>query len=346
MNDRQNLTGLRNVLVGFIFLGFILTGCTKSIFYSPDSVAGELEKALERGYDGIIVAVNEAGNTTLYSAGWNNRENQTPADPSSLFKIASISKLYMAAAASKLVVNGSLSLDETLDKMIPEIADRIEYSDEITLKMMIQHRSGIPEYIFHPDFIGRDPDEEYLATMELIFDQPADFKPDKKRQYSNSNYLLLGEILNRTLGYSHHEYIRREILIPIGCENTYSLQIEVDTNDLMSGYLVGYEPDVKSWRNTRPGGSMIANAEDVGVFLRALIDGTILTAEEQAVYSSVYEYEHTGWVPGYTSIARYHEDIDAVVVQFVNTSDNSMFWIGLEKVYNRIVKAVDKENSN
>jgi D-alanyl-D-alanine carboxypeptidase len=53
---------------------------------------------------------------------------------------------------------------------------------------------------------------------------------------------------------------------------------------------------------------MIATAQDVGVFLRALINGSLLSDDEQAMYSSIYEYEHTGWVLGYQSIARYDED--------------------------------------
>ncbi|MCA9946090.1 MAG: hypothetical protein KC449_21550, partial [Anaerolineales bacterium] len=58
----------------------------------------------------------------------------------------------------------------------------------------------------------------------------------------------------------------------------------------------------------------------VGIFVRALNDGSLLNENEQAIYSSIYEYEHTGLIPGYYSIARYHSDIDTVVVQFVNTA--------------------------
>jgi len=235
-------------------------------------------------------------------------------------------------------------LDFTLARLIPEVSGKIEYADKITLRMMLQHRSGIPEYIYQPDFPNRDPNESYLATASLIFDKPADFAPDKKYQYSNTNYLLIGEILDRTLGYSHHDYIRNEILIPLELNNTFSLYSEADTTEVMSGYYVGYEADLKSIDHTRPGGSMVASAEDVGIFLRALIDGTLFSTEEQAIYSSVYVYEHTGWLNGYTSIAQYHSDIDAVVVQFVNTSRNEMYWIRLKRVYNRIVKILQKEN--
>ena len=89
---------------------------------------------------------------------------------------------------------------------------------------------------------------------------------------------------------------------------------------------------------------MIATAEDVSIFLRALIDGSLLSQEEQTIYKSVYPYEHTGWLPGYTSIARYHADIDAVVVQFVNTSGKEIYWLELKRLYKRIVKILESSN--
>jgi D-alanyl-D-alanine carboxypeptidase len=343
MNNSQPSV-LSGLTLGIFLVMVCLTACSKDLIYFPASVQEEVEKTLEDGYDGIIVCVNQSGKSSFYSAGWNNRENLIPADPHVLFKIASISKLYIAAAATQLIAHEELSLDNTLAQLIPEVYSRIEYADKISLKMLLQHRSGIPEYIYTSGFQNTDPQESYMETASLIFDKPADFKPNKKYSYSNTNYLLIGEILDRALGYSHHEYIRKEILDPLGLNNTYSLFSEVDSNDVMSGYYVGHDGDLKMDKHTRPGGSMIASAEDVGIFLRALIDGTLFSTEEQAIYSSVYKYEHTGWLGGYTSIARYHPDIDAVVVQFVNTSKGQMFWIGLERSYNRIVQAIEKES--
>jgi D-alanyl-D-alanine carboxypeptidase len=320
----------------------LMSGCDLHLQPLPDSIEAELDKSIEGGFDGIIVYVNQAGKSTLYSAGWKNREELIPAEPHALFKIASISKLYIAAATTMLVADQQLSLDNTLAVLIPEVEGRIENADKITLRMLLRHRSGIPDFIYDPGFKNSDPEEDYLATASLIFDRPADFPPDKKYRYSNTNYLLIGEILDRTLGHSHHDYIKTNILIPLGLHNTYSLYSEVDPNDVVSGYFIGYDPDLKANDSTRPGGSMVASAEDVGIFLRALIDGTLFNAEEQAIYSSVYVYEHTGWLDGYTSIARYHSDIDAVVVQFVNTSSNEMFWLKLNRVYNRIVRILEK----
>ncbi len=330
-----------NLPFGIILIAVILIGCSKDIFYLPASTQEEMEKAVEGGFDGMIVYVNQSGKSSYYSAGLNNREKQSLADPHSLFKIASISKLYMAAATAKLIADKTLSLDQTLSDLIPEVKGKIENSDQITLKMLLKHRSGIPEYIYEPDF-DSETDENYLTTAALIFGKPEDFSPNSKYGYSNTNYLLIGEILDRALGYTHHDFITDEILLPLGLTNTFNLYSEVDSNAVMSGYYKGYDPDLKSVDHTRPGGSMVATAEDVGLFLRALIDGTLFNEKEQNIYSDIYEYEHTGWIGGYTSIARYHSDIDAVVVQFVNTSSKEWFWIELERVYNRIVLSLEK----
>jgi CubicO group peptidase (beta-lactamase class C family) len=282
----------------------------------PDTVQEQLDDAIGYGLDGIVVYVDEAGQPpAFYTAGWKDRDNQIPADPQSFFKIGSISKLYVAAATAKLVNNQSLSLDDTLADYFSELVGRIENADQITLRMMLQHRSGIPNLTDQPNYHWDNPPKNSRESLELVLDMPADFEPDEKYSYSNTNYLLIGEILDKVLGYSHHQYIKEEILIPLELKNTFSSLNEVDIDDVMSGYYVGVEPDLKSIDF-----GMVATAKDVGLFLRALNDGSLFSDNEQAIYSSIYEYEHTGWVLGYQSIARYHEDIDTVVVQFVNTT--------------------------
>jgi len=304
----------------------------------PDTVQEQVDAAIDYGLDGVMVYVDQADcEPVIYTAGWKNRENKVPADPQALFKIASISKLYIAAATAKMVHAGHLSLDKTLAEYLPEFSERIANADQITLRMLVQHRSGIPNFSDHPDYPWTEPFQNNEDTYQLVLDQPADFSPDKKYRYSNTNYLLIGEILDRTLEYSHHQYIKQEILIPLGLSKTYSLLKEVDLAEVMSGYFVGYEKDIKYNDFIQPGGSMVATIQDVGVFLRALNDGSLLNAEEQAIYSSIYEYEHTGLLPGYQSIAKYHPDLDAVVVQFVNTSGGNS-WTLSELNYKRVMK--------
>lgn len=309
----------------------------------PDTIQEQVDEAIELGFDGIIVYVDQGGKeSAFYSAGWKDRANQIPADPHALFKIASISKLYIAAATVKMVVNQQLSLDDTLAELLPDLAGRIENADQITLRMLLQHRSGIPNFTDDPEFSWSYLPQNHNENLNLILDDPADFKPDARHRYSNTNYLLIGNILDKTLGYSHHQYIKEEILEPLGLNETYGLLSQVKLKDVVSGYYTEYDGDLKELDYVTPGGSMVATAQDVGVFLKALIDGSLLSDDEQAIYSSVYEYEHTGLLPGYQSIARYHEDIDAVVIQFVNTSGGNS-WTKSTIVYNRIVRILSKQ---
>ncbi|MCP4411309.1 MAG: beta-lactamase family protein, partial [Gammaproteobacteria bacterium] len=230
-------------------------------------------------------------------------------------------------------------LDDTLADHFPELVGRIENAETITLKMMVQHRSGIPNYTDQPDFAWDAPPKTSEESLELVLDMPADFEPDEQYSYSNTNYLLLRKILDSVLGYSHHQYIEEEVLIPLDLNNTFFSLDEVDIDDVMSGYHVGVEPDFKHINF-----GMMATAEDVGIFLRALNDGSLLNDDEQAIYSSIYEYEHKGWVLGYQSVARYHKDIDTVVIQFVNTTGgNGDSELTSNVVYNRIVEILREE---
>ncbi len=318
-----------------------------------DTVQEEVDQSIDQGLDGIIVYVDQAGKSPeFYAAGLKNKINHQPADPNALFKIGSISKLYIAVATTKLINNGDLSLESTISELLPELDGRIEYADEITLRMLLQHRSGIPNFTDSEEWDWFKSQTNQQKILNMILDKPADFKPDTRTRYSNTNYLLIGWILDNTLGYSHHQYIKEEIIEPLGLTNTYSLLSEVDYNKVVSGYWYGYQDDLKRIDHVIPGGSMIASAQDVAIFLRALNDGSLLNAQEQEIYSSVYEYEHTGWVPGYYSIARYYQDIDTVVIQFVNTTGGDTW--GLAEVtggkttaisnivYNRIVRILHK----
>ncbi|WP_338358693.1 serine hydrolase domain-containing protein [Yeosuana marina] len=309
----------------------------------PNTVQEQLEEGLSHGFDGMIVYVDQAGKPPeFYAAGWHDKKNKIPAYPQALFKIASITKLYIAVATTKLVKAGRLSLDKTLAEYFPELAGRIEYSDKITLRMMLQHRSGIPNYVDHPDYWIKPP-KNRQETLEYALDLPADFKPGEDYGYSNTNYMLIEDLIDKTLGYPHQQYIKEEILIPLGLIHTFGSLSEVNINDVMSGYYVGIDKDFKT-ENT---GLMLATAEDVGKFLRALNDGSVFNEGEQEIYSSVYEYEHTGLLPGYQSIAKYYKDIDTVVIQFNNTTNfNGYDWNLAEIIYSRVVKIVRRNNNS
>lgn len=306
----------------------------------PDTVQEQMDQAISNGFDGFIVYVDQAGKTPVsYAAGLHDRKNNIPARPKALFKMASIGKLYQAVSIAKLVNQGRLFLDKTLADYFPELAGRIENAEKITLKMMVQHRSGIPNYSDTPNFWSNPP-ESIQATLDLILDKPASFAPDEGYEYSNTNYLLIGELMDKILEHNSYQYLSDEVLIPLGLKNTISSLQEADLENVMSGYYVGIEDDLKPQEY-----GMLATAEDVGIFLRALNDGSLFKEGEQEIYSSIYEYDHTGWVPGYQSIAAYDKELDTVVILFANTT-GGYNWDLLEIARRRIFKILRKSHGS
>ncbi len=344
MNKKQTKQILRIVFImasitSLFFVPWILVKAW--ILPLPDTVQEQVNEAIGYGFDGMIVYVDEAGKPpAFYTAGLKNRENKIPADPKALFKIGSVSKLYVAVAITKLANAKRLSLDETVADYFPELVGRIENAEKITLRLMVQHRSGIPNYTANPDFWENQPNSSD-EPLEYALDLPANFEPDEDYGYCNTNYLLLSRIIEKVVGYNRHQFVKEEILIPLGLNNTFGSLSEVDIDDVMSGYYVGYEDDLK----TEDVG-MLATAEDVGKFLRALNDGSVFGEGEQEIYSNIYVYDHGGLLPGYQCLAEYHKDIDTIVVQFLNTTNFEGYeWNLSEIIINRIVKILRNEKS-
>lgn len=281
----------------------------------PASVQAQLDDAVEHGLDGIIVYVEKRGQVPeFYASGWHDRSARIPAKPSALFKMGSIGKLYDAASVAKLAGRGILSLDATVADYLPALKAHMDYADKVTVRMLVQHRSGIPNYTDQEGFSWDEPiytDD----SLKLVWDLPPDFPPGSDYSYSNTNYLLLKRIMSRVLGYDYTRFMQEEMLKPLGLTHTFFKMGDVDMAELMSGYYVGYDVDFKNI----PQG-YVARAEDVGIFLRALNDGTLFSDVERELYASLYEFEHKGWVIGYTSTARYSKELDTVMIQFVNTT--------------------------
>ncbi len=247
----------------------------------PNSLQAQVTEASENGIDGVLVYVQKGDAPgTTYTSGWHNKAQNIPAHKDALFKIASIAKLYEAVAIAKMVDAKLLSLDNTLADYLPELATRIEHANKITLRTMVNHTSGIPNY---SDQEGFDWSKNIPNVLDLVLDKPANFIPGEDYAYSNTNYLLLNAIMSRVLGYPHTEYIRNEVLVPLGLSNTYFSVNDVEPSKIMSGYHVGYETD---WKHLEQG--FVASAEDVGIFIRALNDGSLFNGNEKAIYDTIY----------------------------------------------------------
>lgn len=332
----------------------LLVGTVTSLFFVPwlllkawilplpDTIQEQVDEAIGYGFEGMILYVDQSGEPPQYfAAGWHERESKMPAKPDALFKIASISKLYDAVAVTKLVSDGRLSLDKTIADYLPDLVGRIENAEKITLRLMIQHRSGIPNFTDAPNFWSA-PTQSYEESLALILDKPANFTPGEDYEYCNTNYLLINKIMDDALRYENFQFIQEKILKPLKLNHTFGSLSEVKIEDVMSGYHVGYPYNLRA-----DDYGMLATAEDVGTFLRALNDGSLFEKGEQEIYSSIYKYEHAGWVPGYQSFAAYHEDLDAVVVAFYSTTDPDLYNWNLSEIINgRIAKILRNQKDS
>ena len=338
--SKTNVLRLLAVVVTFISI-YLFAPWQYGLYYLrplPNTVQQELDEFIQQGVDGVIIYVDKKGaEPRYYVSGVDNRVTQAPVRHDALFKIASIAKLYDAAAITKLIGEGKLSLESKLSDLLPFTEDRIENAQDITVRMLVQHRSGIPNFTDHERFHWGELD---IDIMDLVLDQRADFAPDSDYAYSNSNYVLLQKIIAAITGAPHGQYIQKTLLAPLGLTRTFFSVNQVDKKALMSGYHLGYEQDVRYLDQ-----GYIATAQDVAIFLRALNEGTLFSEYEQQVYRTLYKYNHTGWVLGYQSIAKYHEEDDTVVIQFVSTTGNDLV-ILTDILYHRIVEILALNNGS
>ncbi len=299
-------------------------GSGSTPFANPGFVATSISDALDygvnNGLDGVWVYLDDgAGTPQFAAAGKQDRSTLEPASLTGLFKIASVSKMFIAVGTVRLVDNGTVRLNDTIAFWLPALAGRIDNGDTITVRHLLQHRSGVPDFDSQPGFSWQQSHTDVDALLELVLDRPADFAPNARYEYSNTNYLLIGRILDTALGYSHHDFIQNEILSPLGMVDSYSLLADTDVSRLIRGYWGNVDRTEQDY--IAPGGSMISTAADVGMFVRALADGTLQNAAERQTYMNLFgRIGHSGWLPGYQSFAYHHRDTNVVLVQFVNTT--------------------------
>lgn len=311
----------------FFSLLLVLNGCggssgdsASSNTAGPPSVVSSIDDILsdvESGpIDGVFVAIEQDGVMQSFAAGIQNKTTSEPAEAESLFKIASISKLFIAVAATKLVSQNGLQMEDTLATWLPSLADKIDNAEQITIRQMLAHRSGVPDFDSQAGFSWQNAHTSLENTLEFALGLPADFAPNARFEYSNTNYLLIGMILDKALGFSHHRFIQDEILTPLAMFDTSLLLEEAEVERLAHGYWGGRDRISQDY--VIPGGSMVSTTEDIATFMRALNTGDLLSPDERQIYP--YFFNHSGWVPGYQSFAEYQSDIDAVIILFANTT--------------------------
>ena len=187
------------------------------------------------------------------------------------YRIASITKMFTAVLVYQLVEEKKLSLSDKLNSFYPQIPN----SEKITIQQMLGHQSGISDLINNDDFSSiqtKTMNKEDL--IQLMVDHGSVFKPGEKTQYSNSNYILLGYIIEDITKISFSDNIQSRINKPLALTQTY---VESETEPKIRN--AGYQFNGKDWiynsvetnaTVSAAAGAMVSSPTDLNIFIQQL----------------------------------------------------------------------------
>ncbi len=319
----------------------------------------ELDAWIERGVPGATIDFRSPKLHFLASRGISNKDTGEAMDPKGLFRIASMSKSHVGVLAALLAVDGVLDLDNSdghhsLADYLPEVADKIEYADEITVRQLLSHTSGIPDYFgdFGPAWIGHCLESHFAGlpvsedqALEIVYGEPASFEPGTSAHYSNTGYVLAGMVMTEVLGHPYQEELHTRIFEPLNMADTYAEKADAfDLDRLSHGYRDASEIglDFEDWFAVDQGygfanGGLVSTAEDTTAFLRAFLGGaTELPGVDHGALGELLRpaasgyslgasanngcFGHAGEFSGYSSYGLSCPDSDTTWVGLINSS--------------------------
>lgn len=159
--------------------------------------------------------------------------------PTSVFRVGSVSKQFTAAVMVLLAQDGVLSLDDRVQKWIPELPD---YGPRFTIRRLLHHTSGVRDYLVLMDLAGKRGDDYYTddEVVAMLARQPVtNFDPGAEFLYSNSGYFLLSQIVKRATGRSMIDVAREKLFGPLGMTHT---RFYADHTRIVPNRAMGYAP--------------------------------------------------------------------------------------------------------
>ncbi len=298
------------------------------------------------------------GRSASVSTGLSDVENKLPLSPTDRMLAGSIGKTYVAAVLLQLVEEKRLKLDDKISRWFGREPwfTRLPNAEDITVRMLMNHTSGIPEHVVSPPFtaaLKSNPDKVWKPEelIAFIFDSKPLFPAGQGWSYADTNYIVVGMIIERITKKSLYREVERRILKPLKLERT----VPSDSRTI-PGLITGYSrPNSPFGLEGRVivGGKMIINpqmewtgggfastAEDLARWAKALYEGRVLNkasldemlrgVEAKTGRGDKYglgvqvrqsdfgvSYGHGGWFPGYLSEMEYFpEHRVAVAIQF------------------------------
>lgn len=223
-----------------LFLSFISI-CTYSQIEERVAIDSLLKAWDKPNVPGCALGIIKDGEL-IYARGYGmaNLEYDIPISASSVFRIASTSKQFTAACIILLVNQGKLSLDKTLKEIYPDFP---EYATKVTVQHLLNHTSGIRDYLQLAYLKGYGDNDNYSdaeVMSWLVSQKDLNFEPGDEYVYSNSGYWLLGQIVHEITGMNLADFAKKEIFTPLGMSDTH---FHNDHTRVVKNRATGYAPD-------------------------------------------------------------------------------------------------------
>jgi CubicO group peptidase (beta-lactamase class C family) len=310
--------------------------------------------AYKDSFSGTVLVVE--GGKIVFEKGYGMSDyaHHIPNTLNTEFRIASITKQFTAMAILQLQEKGLLNVNDKLGKYLPQYQNW----ENITIKELLTHTSGIPDWTNFEDPNTPEPVQNMLSVIQ---NKPLEFPPGTKMDYSNSNYLILGYLVEKLSGLSYENYLKKNILSPLHMNHT-GLYTEQSAKNVSVGYnLMDGAGKAQQIYTYGGDGGLYSTVHDLYKWDRALYTNKLVSAQDlkQIFTPQVYtgavglsygygwyikgtgineEIYHNGSLPGYlSSIARYPAKNIAIIVLTNNSSSSSPIRSvlnGLESIVN------------
>lgn len=279
-------------------------------------------------------------NGTIYytkTIGYEDIEKNVKADENSKYRIGSITKTFTAILVFKALEDNLITIDQTIDEWFPTIKN----ANKITIKQLLGHRSGISDFTEYKDYFSWHTKPKSRTEMiEIISKEGSTFKPNKRAEYSNSNFILLTYILEDIYHKSYADLIIEKIANPLGLNNTYvfgaidSNKKECNSYKYSGNWIL--EPETH-YSIPLGSGAVTSTPLDLVKFSEALFNDKILTSQSLEMMKTISDgyglglfeipfdqkigYGHTGAIDEFSSIFSYFPN-DSISFALISNGDN------------------------
>ncbi len=235
--------------------------------------------------------------------GYSNLEKEIPASPSTVYRIASITKTFTATALMQLRDDGKLSLDDPIKKYLTwfDIKNPFPDSPEITIRQLITHTSGLPREAAFPYWTDREfPAIEEIA--KALPDQEMTYASETKYKYSNLGLALAGEIVAVVSGMPYEKYIRENIFEPLQMENSSVFLSEKEKSEIAVPYskrLSDGRREIMPFTDSKgitPAANISSNVEDLVKYVSMQFGSGIKDSAQIVKGSTLREMHRIQWL--------------------------------------------------